>query len=1839
MRKLIAARRLQRGGIGNYPASLSLARFLRDYCAVAVLLLFALCSATESLAQSTAPGVQIRNVARVDFALSGIARSISSSEAIVTVQAAPSKASIEILRFSATDANSTAGPTACAAGSGFVPLPAPQVAGVGGLNPLSVPLGDAPVVHAGDAVFVRLTDTDKNLDGARLDVIELRVAARGTGDSERLQLTETGPNTGVFAGYIPSRLVAGAASASANCALDMLRDTVIDASYVDPTDATDTAQDSSLVDPSGLVFDSTSGAVVNGARVRLVVAVTGQPATVLGDDGVSSYPAELITGLAVTDSGGTSYTFPAGAFRFPLVAPGNYQLIVEPPAGYAAPSLAPPASLVSLPGAPFRIQPGSFGAVFTVLAPAGAALDVPIDPASGVLTLAKTVNLAAAALGDTVEFQLRVTNGDARAAARDVAIDDQLPQGMRLRDGSVRVNNQRTADPVRSADGRSLRFDLALIAPGQTATVRYVVDIVPAAGAREMINTARARAPNDVLSNIASARVTLREDFFASRGFILGRVQRGGCERGLPAGEGQANVRIYLENGRYAVTDAGGRFHFEDVTTGSHVVQLDTATVPESLQLKVCDRNVRDAGRDYSRFVELRAGEMQQVNFALIERPAPEGSVQLQLQTESASDEQYRHQLRVTASAIAVSNARLMVMLPDTLVPAEAGAVLSEGVWSQPLGDLRAGEVREITLLTQRKLATATETAAAAVVRAVVMYDTASASGQRTAPAVNTLGASGMDSAPEAAKLQDTVSTRTVGAWRVAVTPAAALAGAPVGARPIESTINVEKLTAEFLMLQPLADSVPSIASIKVAIAHAYGTHIDLRINGEAVSNLNFDGTETNAASTVHLSRWRGLDLRDGDNRLIANLIDPAGAVIGRIERIVHYGGGAVRAELVAEKSELSADGRQRPQIVLRLFDAYGRPARPGTRGIFSVESPYRSWWEVEQLDANPLLTAGAREPQFEVGADGLARLELEPTSQAGFAVLHLRFNERRDQELRVWLTPASRDFVLVGIASGTLAHNNVSANMQGLAGAPDDGVSSDGRVAFFAKGRIRGDYLLTMAYDSARDRDAARARLKGIVDPNQYYLLYGDGAEPRDEAASGKRLYLKLERRQFVALFGDYDTGFTVTELGRYNRSQTGLKVDFGGERVAASAFAARTDLGVVRDQIAGDGTSGLYRLSRAPIVVGSDKLRLETRDRFNAEKLISARELSRFLDYRIDYDTGTLRFREPVPSRDADFNPVTIVVEYETPGNGTETTSAGARVSMRNDDGRRELGATLVQDGALSGDSRLAALDAKIQLSAATEWRAELAHSQSDDPGRAAQANAWLTELRHVDERLEARVYARSEDSGFGVGQQFEGLGGSRKIGADVRWQWRQNWSLQAQSFLQQSLDTEASRQLAQAEVRYQFEGLAVGLGLEHANDNDPGGATRRSDIVNATGSIDLLDRKVTLRGTVSAAIAGNDASVDYPARSVIGLDYHLPRATTLFAEREHGSGAALDTDMSRIGLRTQPFDRTQLVSSVTRSQTEYGPRVATTVGLNQGWQLTPEWSLEGGLEQSNTLRGAALTPQNPGLPLASGSLQDDFLAVFAGAQFHRDDWTLASRIERRSADTEQRWLATAGWYRAERGGHALSFAGQTEQRDALLGEDSSSADLRFAWAYRPDSKRWIVLNRLDLRRDVREGGLSNYETLRLVDNLHANWQWNSKTQIGLQLGLKRQVTTYDSDRLGSTSALLAFDLRRDLSARFDAGLHLASTRNFAAGVSENQFGLDVGFAPVRNVWVSLGYNFRGFEERDFAAGRQQQQGPYLQLRLKLDQDSFKDLRLDVLRAPGQAHSETRSADATAN
>ena len=87
------------------------------------------------------------------------------------------------------------------------------------------------------------------------------------------------------------------------------------------------------------------------------------------------------------------------------------------------------------------------------------------------------------------------------------------------------------------------------------------------------------------------------------------------------------------------------------------------------------------------------------------------------------------------------------------------------------------------------------------------------------------------------------------------------------------------------------------------------------------------------------------------------------------------------------------------------------------------------------------------------------------------------------NQEIRVWLEPQARDWILVGIAEGSAAHKTISDNMQAAAEAGlDEGYADDGRVAFFAKGAIKGEFLLTAAYDSATASTASlKKRLLGV--------------------------------------------------------------------------------------------------------------------------------------------------------------------------------------------------------------------------------------------------------------------------------------------------------------------------------------------------------------------------------------------------------------------------------------------------------------------------------------------------------------------------------------------------------------------------------------------------------------------------------------------------------------------------------------------------------------------------------------------------------------------------------------
>ena len=157
-----------------------------------------------------------------------------------------------------------------------------------------------------------------------------------------------------------------------------------------------------------------------------------------------------------------------------------------------------------------------------------------------------------------------------------------------------------------------------------------------------------------------------------------------------------------------------------------------------------------------------------------------------------------------------------------------------------------------------------------------------------------------------------------------------------------------------------------------------------------------------------------------------------------------------------------------------------------------------------------------------------------------------------REQRLEAWLDPGRRPWTIVGLAEGTLGYNRLQGKVEEL-GEEGDKTLTDGRVALYAKGRIRGKWLMTLAYDSDKKED--ETRFGGVIDPQAYYTSIRR-TERRYDAAYGPRL-IEAERPQFYAPFG-ITRPDRRTRAGRYVRASTGQSrfVRTGcGDRFAADS------------------------------------------------------------------------------------------------------------------------------------------------------------------------------------------------------------------------------------------------------------------------------------------------------------------------------------------------------------------------------------------------------------------------------------------------------------------------------------------------------------------------------------------------------------------------------------------------------------------------------------------------------------------------------------------------------------
>jgi hypothetical protein len=1045
------------------------------------------------------------------------------------------------------------------------------------------------------------------------------------------------------------------------------------------------------------------------------------------------------------------------------------------------------------------------------------------------------------------------------------------------------------------------------------------------------------------------------------------------------------------------------------------------------------------------------------------------------------------------------------------------------------------------------------------------------------------------------------------------------------------------------------------------------------------------------------------------------------GATAGTLDRIV--------VEL--DRDGVPADGQSAVHVRVQLLDAQGHALTGSTYATIEnsggrIRLPGSRTDELGPgaLDADKV-TPGV---QLQV-VDGLAEFELLAPHDPQDVLLRVTAGAETAQGSIAFL-PEMREMLATGLIEGVV--NFRRRSNAGLISPVDHDDAFDrdirrwerqfnngkanaaARTAFFAKGRIKGEYLLTAAYDSDKD---TRGRLLRDIQPEEFYPVYGDASLRGFDARSAERLYVRIDNRRSYLLYGDFQTGdglATATgiggsgalpqrSLGTYNRTATGLGWHFESERVRSNVFAMQDSLRQVIEEFRSQG-SGPYALRNNAVLEGSERVEVIVRDRNQPTRIVSVRALARLVDYSFEPFSGRILLNQFLPAFDSDLNTVSLRITYELDQDTEKFWVVGADAQVKLSE-RMEVGAAVVDDRNPYAEFSMGSANASYRFGDSTLLVAEFARTRSEvntntinqvtsqglkDVIGEVEGDAWRVEFAHDGDRLDARLFAARTDPafnnpaaplyggrgeynarlGYRVGPRLElyveGLrsedrnpdGGKRDAGgAGVR--------IGASERLTVDLGVRSIRETigvtspwssgipfgnaggltggfasgsGGGALGYGQQALDPLTGLMVINGNSSGspitsdlpvGTELESDSARVGLGYRVSDR-LSAGAEVEQSVSGEDRK-----RLAAGLDYQVFERSRVYGRYEKQTGLT-----SAYGITTTDREADALVFGVdssylrdTQTFSEYrlrdsisGRDVQAASGIRNTWDIAEGLRLGSSAEHVKVIDGSA--GDTTGLALALD---------YSGNPL----WRSAIRAEHRisedvpDTDTNEAFNTTLLQFMLAR---KLSRDWTLLARNYLLSTrydargDVLQDRFQLGVAYRDtDRNRINALARYEYKLERDESGLTlsdgaavdgssqDVRTRAHIVSTHADWHPSRPWWVTGRIAGKWQQDQFaygDGVRVNSRfhAVLLSGRVVYDITENWDIGV-LGSTFRGQTGANQYAWGVEVGRLLRQNLWLSTGYNWTGFTgDRDLNGYEYTQQGVFVRLRFKFDEDLFR-------------------------
>lgn len=996
---------------------------------------------------------------------------------------------------------------------------------------------------------------------------------------------------------------------------------------------------------------------------------------------------------------------------------------------------------------------------------------------------------------------------------------------------------------------------------------------------------------------------------------------------------------------------------------------------------------------------------------------------------------------------------------------------------------------------------------------------------------------------------------------------------------------------------------------------------------------------------------------------------------------------------LSASTGQAIADGQKQINIKVELFDAQGKPITKATRvtlettlGAFQTASS-----AFQTLDSSGVLRKIEINRLEVVFVNGVAELVLKAPSAPGTALLKASSADVVVQG-EISFLPDLRSMLVVGIVEGSINLSKVKGPSAGdikefgfsdslrnwektTSTIGSDGIEYKtiaGRVALFAKGTIKGEYLLTAAIDTDK---VTSQKLFRDIDPNAYYPIYGDSSSKIFDAQSASRIYVRVDKDKSYLLYGDFNTASSdvANKLSSYSRALTGGRAHYENGSIKLNGFAAKTANKGYVDEQPGRGISGPYALAKPNAIANTESVELLVRSRSEPAIVLSKIKLARYSDYDFEPFSGRILFKEPIPSVDENNNPVFIRVSYEVEEEFGDKHWVGgfdAKVKLHEN---LAIGVSYAKDNDAQTPYEIAGANLEIKLGDKTYFAAEVAQSKGTNaynqsftsiteanPLTATTGKAARLELRHEGQDLKGKVYVSRSDAGF-QNASAGVIAGRSEVGANLNYIVTPKLELSAnllQTKDESGTNTDgAHRESAGITAAYKVnEVIKVEVGINSVKEhliNGSGGASINTITSSNNNSIPGWGFNGTgLLSTPSTLLSGTSEVPEIIDNQYTSARIKLTAAVSpnasVYGEYEQ---AFDDSEKKRvaIGGEYKFSDKTRLYASHELSNTLTGiygltndgiRHASTIVGLTSAISMPylPDGQLYGELraagENGNRDVAAVAGIRNlwqikPGLGFTTAlerqqvyqadGIQHEATAISLGLDYTVNPSNrVTGKLEYRISDVQEQWLGTLAYTRN------LSENWSALAREAYIRSEGRGVDLakgiqlqnqfQFGLAYRDvESGRWNALFRVENRVNKSSLTADLKDEDSWILSIHGTHRLARNWTLAGQLAAKHgsQVVTNDGTYNIYSGQLASGRVIWDINDRFDASLYGSYGRDNGQRVTG--WGVELGAKVIQNLWLSAGYTKGRFADVDQFSANTSWSGWHARLRYKFDENTL--------------------------